>query len=91
MNAYEKIYGLPEMTLEKESQLSEAEHMTLRNKLEIINNCGLMIKALDQIWFRAKGTPILNDPEHAEMVQQFYDLVLQASDLLWKAATFGIK
>lgn len=91
MNTYEKIYGVPEMTLEAESQLSETERQTLRNKFEIVNLCGLMTKAVDQIWFRAKTAPITADPEHAQLVQQLADLVTKASDVLWEAAMYGIK
>lgn len=91
MTYWEKIYGLREMSLEEESQLSANEKLTVQNKIEIIDKCKLAQQALEQIRFRAKGTPVLNDPNHAEIVNQFADLVFKLERIAWETATFGIK
>lgn len=90
MSYFEKIYGIPEMSLEEEMNLPACKKLTERNKIEMVNKCGLMRQALDQIEFRAKKIPMEDDPAHANLVNQLAELVKQAEKMLWQAATYGV-
>lgn len=91
MSYLKNVYGLPEMSLEEELKLSSSEKQTVHNKVRIIDHCDLIVRAVEQIRTRAKGIPVLDDPEHAQLVQQFADLVIKADLLLSEAAIYGIK
>ena len=86
----QKLYGLPEMTLIDEMNLPANMRNTISNKITMIDKCNLLQQALDQIKFRAKGIPVLDDDHHAEGVQQMTDLFLKAYDMLWETALHGI-
>ena len=90
MSYFEKIYGIPEMSLEEEMNLPACKKMTERNKIEMVNKCGLMKQAIEQIEFRAKRIPMEDDTNHAAAVNQIAELVKAAEKLLWQAATYGI-
>ena len=90
MSYFEKIYGIPEMSLEEEAALSASEKLTERNKIDMINKCGLIKQAIEQIEFRAKKIPMEANDCHATMVDQMADLVRKAENILWQAATYGI-
>lgn len=84
------LYGLPPMTIREEMDLPGNMHQTMVNKITMIEKCNLLQQALDQVKFRAKGIPLLDDDNHAAGVQAMTDLFMQAYDLLWKAALHGI-
>lgn len=86
----EDIYGLPEISIREEMDMPGNMHQTMVNKITMIDKCNLMQQALDQIRFRAKRIPLLDDDKHADGVQEMTDLFLQAYDLLWKTAMHGI-
>lgn len=85
-----KLYGIPEMTVQEEMNLPANMRQTMSNKISMIEKCGLLQQALDQVKFRAKHIPLLDDDKHAAGVQDMTDLFIQAYDLLWKAAMHGI-
>lgn len=85
-----KLYGIPEMTIQEEMNLPACMRQTLSNKISMIDKCNLMQQALDQVKFRARGIPLLDDETHAAGVQEMTDAFLQAYDMLWKAALHGI-
>ena len=86
----EDIYGVPEMSVREEMDLPANKRRTLVNKITMIDKCNLMQQALDQIRFRARGIPLLDDDKHAAGVQEMTDAFLQAYELLWKVATHGV-
>lgn len=90
MSYFEKIYGIPEMSIEEEMNLPACKKLTERNKIEMVSKCGLMRQAIDQIEFRAKKIPMEDDTRHADMVNQLAELVKAAEKLLWQAATYGV-
>lgn len=85
-----KLYGIPEMSFQDEMNLPANMRQTMANKISIIDKCNLMQQALDQVKFRARGIPLLDDEQHAASVQEMTDIFMQAYDLLWKAAHHGI-
>lgn len=85
-----KLYGTPDMSVLEEMNLPANKRQTLANKISMIDKCNLMQQALDQVKFRARGIPLLDDEQHAASVQVMTDMFLQAYDLLWKAAQYGI-
>ena len=85
-----EMYGIPKMSLTEEMNLPAAKKQTLSNKVEMISKYSLAHQALDQIRSRARQIPLIDDQEHADAVQEMYDLFMQAYDLLWKAATHGM-
>lgn len=86
-----KLYGIPEMTVQEEMNLPANMRQTLSNKITMIEKCSLLQQALDQVKFRAKHIPLLDDDKHAAGVQEMTDLFMQAYDLLWSAALHGIR
>lgn len=85
------LYGIPEVFWEYANpSLSDHERQTIENKISMISKVNLLQQAIDQIRFRAKGIPVLDDAKHASGVQEMADLVTQASDAIWKAAMHGI-
>ena len=82
--------GLPEMTFEEELALPENMMRTKKNKINIISRCCSMRRALETIEHRAQGAPLLDDPKHAELVQQLSDIVNEAEKVLWRAAEHGM-
>jgi len=91
MNLMETLYGVPAMSYEEEKALPEAKKQTLDCKISVVDKCGLMRQAVDQINYRAKGIPMLDDAEHSAQVAEWERMVFEAYDLLWKIATYGIK
>lgn len=89
MTYSEKIYGMKEITLAEAATIPDTMRSTRNAKVQIINACGLLRQAIDVIEHRAKGAPILDDQEHAELVRQFAELVKRAEADLWHAATFA--
>jgi len=87
---FNQICGLPDMTFEEELALPENMMHTKQNKIKIISRCCSMRRALETIESRAHGAPLLDDPKHAELVQQLADIVKEAEKVLWKAADFGM-
>ena len=85
------LYGIPDMSLTEEANMPENKRQTLSNKITMIEKCSLMQQALDQVKFRAKGIPLLDDDKHAAGVQEMTDLFLKAYDMLWSAALHGIR
>ena len=85
-----KLYGIPEMTVLEECNLPPLMRQTISNKVTMIEKCSLLQQALDQIKFRARGIPLLDDETHAAGVQEMTDLFLQAYDMMWKVALHGI-
>ena len=90
MSNYEQIYGMQRLSLDEELVLSENERHTRNNKITIIDQIDYMRKMIDQIENRAKGTPIEDDPKHAELVEEFRKLVTRANVALESAAMYGI-
>ena len=90
-NLMEKLYGLPAMSIEEERNLPENKKRTMENKISIIDKPGLMLKAVDQIRYRAQRTNLLDDKKHADQVAEWEQMVLEAESLLWKIAQFGIE
>lgn len=88
---YEKLYGVPEMSMQEEADLPGNMHQTMVNKITMIEKCSLLQDALNQVRFRARKIPMLDDDAHAAGVQEMTDIFLQAYDLLWKAAMHGIR
>lgn len=84
------LYGFPEMSLVEECNLPSTVRQTISNKVTMIEKCGLLKNALNQIKTRAKEIPLLDDEKHAADVQEMTDLFMHAYDLLWKAALHGI-
>lgn len=89
MTYSERAYGMREMSLTEILALPDTMRSTRNAKTQVVNLCGLMRQAIDTIEHRAKGAPILDDQEHAELVRQFAELVKRAEKGLWRAATFG--
>ena len=89
MKSYEEIYGMKQLGLDEELALSENERHTRNNKLTIIGQIDYMRKMIDQIEHRAQGAPVLDDPKHAEIVEQFRNLVTRANIALESAAMYG--
>ena len=87
----EKLYGIPEMTVQEEMNLPENMRQTMSNKITMIEKCGLLQQALDQVKFRAKHIPLLDDDKHAAGVQEMTDKFLAAYDALWEVALHGIR
>ena len=85
-----KLYGIPDMSVLEECNLPPLMRQTISNKVTMIEKCSLLQQALEQIKFRARGIPLLDDDKHAAGVQEMTDLFLQAYDMLWKAAMHGI-
>ena len=85
------LYGIPEMSVQEENALPENMHQTMNNKITMLNQIHLVRQALDQIAFRAKHIPLLDDDKHAAGVQEMTDLFMAASDAMWKAALHGIR
>lgn len=85
-----KKYGIPEMSILEEMNLPASQRQTISNKITMIDKCGLLQQALDQIKSRAKAIPVIDDEEHATGVQEMTDQFLQAYDLLWEVALHGI-
>ena len=90
MSYFEKVYGIPEMSLEEEMNLSVSMKLTERSKIEMVNKCGLMRQAIDQIEYRARKIPMEDDASHANLVNQLAALVKEAEKLLWQAATYVV-
>ena len=86
----EKLYGIPTMSIQEEMDLPGNMHQTMVNKIAMIEKCNLLQDALNQLRFRAKHIPLLDDDKHAAGVQEMTDFFMQAYDLLWKAAMHGI-
>ena len=86
----QKLYGIPEMSIQEEMNLPANMRQTLSNKITIIEKCGLLQSALDQIKFRAKGIPLTDDARHASGVQEMTDKFLAVYDALWEVAMHGI-
>lgn len=90
-NLMECLYGVPTMSYEEEKALPATEKQTIGCKMSIVDKCGLMAKAVDQIKFRARATPIIDDAKHSEQIAEWEHMVLEANDLLWKIATYGVR
>ena len=90
MSNYEQIYGMKRLSLDEELSISDNERRTRNNKLTIIDQLDYMRKMIDQIEHRAQGTPIEDDPKHAELVEEFRKLVTRANVALESAAMYGI-
>ena len=86
---YEK-YGIQMLSLDELEKLNPAERQTRNNKYDIIVACDNMRKMIDQIENRAKGAPVENNKAHAELVEQFRQMVTRASIAVESAAVFGI-
>jgi len=87
----QKLYGIPDMSVQEEMALPANMRSTLSNKITMIEKCGLLQNALDQIKFRAKHIPLLDDDKHAEGVQEMTEKFLAAYDALWEVAMYGIR
>lgn len=85
-----KLYNIPEMSVQEEMNLPANMRQTLSNKINMIEKCGIMQQALDQIKFRTKNIPVIDDDKHAAGIQEMADLFMQAYDMLWKVAKHGI-
>lgn len=75
-------YGLEPLTLEHEMELAPNAKRTRNNKINIIDNCASIRRLLDNIECRARMAPVLDDQEHADLVDKFRDAV----DEVYKAA-----
>ena len=89
MKSYDEIYGMKRLSLDEELALSVNERHTRNNKITIIDQLGHMRNMIDQIEHRAQGAPVLDDPTHAEIVEQFRKLVTRANIALESAAMYG--
>ena len=87
----ETIYGMPELSIEKEQKLPESVKEIRGNKMSIIDKCGLMANAISQIKFRARGIPLEDDAQLSAQVAEWKHKVLEAESLLWEIAVYGIK
>lgn len=85
------LYGLPEMSYEEEKNLPENKKRIVRDKISIVDKCGLMKTAVEQIRFRARGVPVLDDNDHADRIDEWEHMVDEANELLWKIATHGVR
>ena len=88
-NAQNKYYGLKPLSFKEEFNLPKYARQTRHNKMKIIDTCDHATKLIDTIKYRAKYAPELNDPEHAELVQEFADKVNELYKAVEAAARVG--
>ena len=86
---FNQACGLPEMTLEEELALPETMMKTKQNKIIIMGCCSSMNRALETIESRTRHAPLLDDPKHAELVEELKNIVKAAEIAIWKAAEYG--
>lgn len=90
MDKYYERYGMSRLSLDQELALTENERHTRNNKITVIDQLDYMRKMIDQIENRAKGTPVEDNKDHAELVEQFRQMVTRASIAIESAAMFGM-
>ena len=77
------------MTIDQELSMPEMMKKTRLNKIQILACCWSIEKAVETIKARANGAPLLDDPEHAKLVEEFRIIAKQAEIAAWRAAEFG--
>ena len=87
----ETMYGVPAMSLKDEMALPVNVKRTMQNKVSIIDKCGLMQRAIDQLRLRVWATPMIDDNTHADAVETWANMTMDAEQILWNIARFGME
>ena len=82
-------YGLQPMSLEDEINQPYNAKRTRCNKIIIIDRCKHIEDLIEIIKYRAKMAPELNDPKHADLVQEMTDKVNEAYKAIEAACNVG--
>lgn len=88
-NYLRRIYGLEPLTLEQEIELAPNAKRTCNNKIKIIDTCASIRWLLDTIEFRVRMAPVLDDQEHADLVDKLRDAVDEAYKVTERAWSIG--
>ena len=86
-----ELYGFDSMTFQEELALPEAKKRTMNNKIQIVNDCYLMYKSIDQIQWIAKCAPLLDDPDHAELVDKWARIIRKTRDELARVVHYEVR
>lgn len=69
--------------------MAEIEHKTVENRYNAINDLGMIIRLAEMETARARAIPILDNDEHADLVQGYADRIHEIRLDLEDLAGFG--
>lgn len=84
-NYFCESYGIKPMSINEEAALPQYAKQTRNNKIHMIDTCEQMRRMLNSIEYRMKHAPELNKREHAELVENFKELLDESFKALDKS------